>query len=281
MCRFIAYLGKPLLINDVISKPKDSLIKQSVHALESDVKLNGDGFGIGWYNPSVTNKPGVFVSILPAWNDLNLRNISHQIVSPCFFGHVRAAEEGSVTHDNCHPFHYKHYMFMHNGGIGGYKKIKQALFALLSEEAFLQIHGHTDSEAMFALWLTCFLKTKKTLADMLACWRETLKILEGLQAEYGVNQPSYINALVTDGEEISGVRYSTDPDYFLSLHFLAGREFVHTKEGCHMLPAKFGRNDAVIISSEIVTAHKNEWREVEKQAVFSVDRHKVISTESL
>jgi hypothetical protein len=40
MCRFIAYLGKPILINDVISKPADSLIKQSIHAMESDVQVN-------------------------------------------------------------------------------------------------------------------------------------------------------------------------------------------------------------------------------------------------
>ncbi len=52
MCRFAAYLGEPLLINEVISKPKDSLIKQSSAALESDVTINADGFGIGWYNSS-------------------------------------------------------------------------------------------------------------------------------------------------------------------------------------------------------------------------------------
>src|SRR5450755_4197002 len=104
MCRFIAYVGEPLLINNVVSRAKDSLIKQSFEALESDIALNADGFGIGWYRPDVHPTPAVFVSILPAWNDLNLLNISHLVVSPCFFGHVRAASDRTISHYNCHPF---------------------------------------------------------------------------------------------------------------------------------------------------------------------------------
>lgn len=281
MCRFVAYLGRPILINDVISRPKDSLIKQSAHALESDVKLNGDGFGIGWYNLEVSDKPGVFVSILPAWNDLNLRNFSHQIVSNCFFGHVRAAEEGMVTHDNCHPFHSGAYMFMHNGGIGGYKKIKQALFALLSEEAFLGIHGHTDSEAMFALWLTYFSTTDKTLSDMKVCWRKTLETLSQLQKEHDVKDASYINAMVTDGRQISGVRYSTDPDYFLSLHYAQGQAFVHKNDGCHMLPADPMQEKTIIIASEKMTVSHEEWADIEKQTIFTVDHRKEIVIEAI
>ncbi len=87
MCRFAAYLGRPLLINEVITKPKDSLIKQRSAALESDGTINADGFGIAWYNLTVSEIPAVFVSVAPAWNDVNLKNITHQIVSKCFFDH--------------------------------------------------------------------------------------------------------------------------------------------------------------------------------------------------
>ena len=127
MCRFIAYIGEPILLDEILFKPKNSLIRQSIHAREASEPLNGDGFGLGWYMVDGHKSPGIFVSTQPAWNDQNLAHISSKIRSGCFFAHVRAASEGGVSKYNCHPFQYKHLLFMHNGGIGGFKKIKRAL----------------------------------------------------------------------------------------------------------------------------------------------------------
>lgn len=283
MCRFAAYLGKPLLINEVISKPKDSLIKQSASALESDIKINADGFGIGWYNISVSELPAVFVSTSPAWNDVNLKNITHQIVSTCFFGHIRAAEEGSVELFNCHPFHYKQYMLMHNGNIAGFKKIKLAIFNLLHEAYFLNIKGTTDSETLFALWLTFFHRTKQDHAGMIIAWRETLAVIQDLQLSHNIKETSYINALITDGTQITGVRYSSDPSACLSLHYTAGERFTHTKEGVHMTKA-FSENKfkSIIIASEIMSLrNKSEWQEIPAQHIIAVDAKKNIDFLSL
>ena len=46
MCRFLAYLGEPILAEDLITKPENSLIHQSFGAREMDEPLNGDGFGL-------------------------------------------------------------------------------------------------------------------------------------------------------------------------------------------------------------------------------------------
>lgn len=124
MCRFIAYRGKPILLDDVLHKPKNSLIRQSAQAHEAEEPLNGDGFGLGWYMPELDREPGLFVSVRPAWNDRNLRYLCQKINTPCFFAHVRAASAGEVSEANCHPFHYRDFLFMHNGGIGGFNKIK-------------------------------------------------------------------------------------------------------------------------------------------------------------
>lgn len=276
MCRFAAYLGRPLLMNEVISKPKDSLIKQSERALESDVAINADGFGIGWYNLSVSELPAVFVSVSPAWNDVNLKNITHQIVSECFFGHVRAAEEGGVGPFNCHPFHYSKYMLMHNGGIGGFKKIKLDIFNLLDEQYFLNIKGTTDSETMFALWLTFFHRTKKDHAGMISAWRDTLATIQSLQARHAIKDTSYINAMITDGTQMVGMRYCSDPKYCLTLHYIAGDSFTPTKEGVHMINARTAKPKAVIVASEKMTAHKNEWDDVPAQHLIAVDAKKTI-----
>lgn len=276
MCRFAAYLGRPLLMNEVISKPKDSLIKQSAQALESDVAINADGFGIGWYNLSVSEIPAVFVSVSPAWNDVNLKNITHQIVSECFFGHVRAAAEGGVGSFNCHPFHYSKFMLMHNGGIGGFKKIKLDIFNLLDEQYFLNIKGTTDSETMFALWLTFFHRTKKDHAGMISAWRDTLATIQSLQARHAIKETSYINAMITDGTQMVGIRYCSDPKLCLTLHYTAGDSFTPTKEGVRMINPHAAKPKAVIIASEKMTTHKTEWDDVPAQHIIAVDAKKTI-----
>ena len=161
MCRFVAYLGIPVLLADILLRPKNSLIQQSMRARETDVPLNGDGFGLGWYAHDVDITPAIFKSIQPAWNDLNLQHLAEKIRSDCFFAHVRAASKGGVGEANCHPFYYKSLMFMHNGDIGGFDKIKRHLRHKLSDEIYDWIKGQTDSEHFFALFLELFHNKKK------------------------------------------------------------------------------------------------------------------------
>ena len=95
MCRFIAYHGDPILMEDVITSPSHSLIKQALHATESRSETNGDGFGIGWYGER--DRPGVYREVHPAWSDENLISICQQVRSSLFFAHVRAATGTAVA----------------------------------------------------------------------------------------------------------------------------------------------------------------------------------------
>ena len=49
MCRWMAYLGDPVLAEELVFRPAHSIIDQSLHANLTGVTTNGDGFGIGWY----------------------------------------------------------------------------------------------------------------------------------------------------------------------------------------------------------------------------------------
>ena len=44
MCRFIAYLGKPIIVDELLVKPSNSLIHQNYSAEEMSQTLNGDYF---------------------------------------------------------------------------------------------------------------------------------------------------------------------------------------------------------------------------------------------
>src|SRR5437588_2246294 len=157
MCRFLAYKGSPILMDKLLYQPKNSLIHQSFEARERREPLNGDGFGIGWYVHDIAPTPVVYLSVRPAWNDFNLRSIAPRTRADCMFAHVRAASTGDVTEINCHPFNYNDLLFMHNGDIGGFDKLRRPLRRRLSDAVDQWIRGQTDSEHFFGLFLDIFL----------------------------------------------------------------------------------------------------------------------------
>jgi predicted glutamine amidotransferase len=137
----------------MITEPEHAMLQLAIKAQCCSTPVNADGFGICWYIPEV-HVPGVFKDITPAWNNPNLKQISRAIKSPCFFAHVRAASAGGVNYPNCHPFTFKNLSFMHNGTVPYFKQIKRSMLTHVSERAFHLIQGTTDSEMMFAMFVT-------------------------------------------------------------------------------------------------------------------------------
>ena len=84
MCRWAAYAGPPVFLEEMILSPAHSLIEQSQRASEAKTAINGDGFGLAWYGERKT--PGLYRDILPAWADTNLRSLASQIRSPPVYG---------------------------------------------------------------------------------------------------------------------------------------------------------------------------------------------------
>ncbi len=137
----MAYKGTPIVIDKLLYQPKNSLINQSFHAREIEEPLNGDGFGVGWYVPELNDEPITFVSVNPAWNNRNLRNLAPRIKTDCLVAHVRAASVGDVSESNCHPFQYKNLLMAHNGGVENFGLIKRQIRDPLSDELYNWIKG--------------------------------------------------------------------------------------------------------------------------------------------
>lgn len=264
MCRFIAYIGKPLIADELLFKPPNSLINQSMHAKESDIKLNGDGFGLGWYAHDIDFTPGLYTSVLPAWNDRNLTYLAEKIRTNCLLAHVRAASTGQISFLNCHPFHYQRLLFMHNGSIGGFDVIKRYLRRQLDDEFYGWIQGQTDSEHFFALFLQVFHEKgfEQTADNIGLALKETLHRLYEIQRKYKIEEPNYLNMVITNGLSLVACRLSDDPDYSPSLHYSAGSQYEYHKGVSHMLAPVDNQNDAVIISSEKLTNFKAEWQTI-------------------
>src|SRR5436305_213110 len=153
MCRWLAaYTEVPILLERALYAPAHSLIDQSLHSKLGAEATNGDGFGVGWYDDQPS--PGVFRSIEPAWNDQNLRELAAHVRSGMFFAHIRAAIGSAVQQTNCHPFRHGRWLFMHNGFIDGFAKIKRDLALAVDESLFADIEGQTDTEMLFNVALT-------------------------------------------------------------------------------------------------------------------------------
>jgi len=147
MCRWIAYRGKTTALEHYVTEPAHSLVSQSIHALESTASVNGDGFGLGWYGSHP--EPGLYREVRPAWSDENLRYLCRHLQSHLFFAHVRAATGTAITRANCHPFACGTWMFMHNGFIGSWSRLRRQVEGLIPDDLYPSRIGTTDSEAIF------------------------------------------------------------------------------------------------------------------------------------
>ena len=113
---------------------------------------------------------------------------------------------------------------------------------------------------------------------MIKCWRSVIDTITTLQKKFKVKNYNYINALITDGKVISGIRYSSNPKINLSLHYATGQRFMHDHTGSHMLPVdENGAVQSVIIASERLTSIKEEWHDVPNQHIITVDKNKRVS----
>lgn len=275
MCRFAAYLGKPIIASDLLFNPTNSLVKQSICARETREPLNGDGFGLGWYEHSIDYDPALYRSVQPAWNDINLLNLSSKIRSTCIFAHVRAASMGGVALNNCHPFQYNRSLFMHNGEIAGFNVIKRHLRHELSDPIYDWIKGQTDSEHFFALLMQVFIETESeySVAGLKNALIKTVKRVKQLQQKYHVNDGyNYLNMAISDGINLVALRYSDDPKLQPTLYYAAGSSYEVHHGVVHLEPADERGNEAVLIVSEKLSDHKADWQEVPTNHLLMV-RH--------
>ena len=213
MCRLVAYLGIEIPLENIVVKPKHSLLEQSQDAQEAKLAVNGDGFGLAWYDAG--GQMGIYKDVLPAWSDANLASICKMVRSGRFIAHVRASTSGATSRENCHPFGYENWSFAHNGGIGNFDLIRRKVEGLLSDAHYAARRGNTDSELFFLLMLTNGLAQ-----DVAGAVEKTTQQMDALLREnQAYSAPIRLTAVFSDGDNIYGFRHASDdknPSLYLS-----------------------------------------------------------------
>jgi glutamine amidotransferase len=203
MCRWLAYSGTPILLEELIFKPAHSLIDQSRHSKLGAETTNGDGFGVGWY--AEREIPALYKSTEPAWNDRNLRELAANVRSGLMFAHIRSSTGSPVQQTNCHPFRHDKWLWMHNGSITRFQELKRELILAVDPALYLDIEGSTDSEVFFFLALTLGLEH-----DPPAAVEHAVGLIERVGRSRGVANPMQMTVAISDGQSLWVFRYSSE-----------------------------------------------------------------------
>ncbi|WP_036964561.1 class II glutamine amidotransferase [Promicromonospora kroppenstedtii] len=261
MCRWLAYSGSPVLLEDLLYKPENSLVVQSRHSRLGAETINGDGFGVGWYG--ALEEPGIYHSTEPAWNDRNLREISAHSAAGRVFAHIRASTGTDVQQANCHPFRHGRWLWMHNGSIAEFRAVKRDLMLAVAPALYPEIEGSTDSELFFYLALTFGLED-----DPPGAVARAVGLIEETGRRHGVEHPIQMTVATTDGATTWAFRYSSvgeSRSLFHSTDISTLRHQYPDNPVLHGLS-----DDARLVVSEPLGDLRGAWREVPESTCLVV-----------
>jgi predicted glutamine amidotransferase len=245
MCRWNAWFGQPITIEELLYQTQHGLIDQSLHARQGVETTNGDGFGIGWYGTGDDHAPGRYRSVTPAWSDANLRDLAAHIETPLFLAHIRATTGTPVQQTNCHPFRHGRWLFVHNGAINGFELMRRDLLLAVEPSLFDGIAGSTDSETLFYLALSFGLDD-----DPLGAVERAVGFVEATGRAYGVANAVQMTLGFSDGVRLWAVRYSTERRS-RTLYTSADRATVQALHPDNPRLARLTDEDRIIVSEPL------------------------------
>ena len=335
MCRWFVYIGEePTLLEDVLIKPQHAIVKQiAAHFLPnlhltydphlrrkvysagiasddhgSNHFTNLDGFGVGYYtgvaaefNHDSVNRPCTYRNVRPPMNDMNLMALCANTATNCVFAHVRAGTGMTPpVETNNHPFVFGRYMFMHNGAVANFSKIKIELLQKVSAKAFKNIFGTTDTEHCAALFFTYLgddWKAEASLEKLKECMvsmmKDILALVEKSAEGSGEDLPhSSLNFAVTDGSQVLAVRYSSMDNYEPpSLYYSTkagptlNRKYPDHPDGKTVeKPAKASTDEHgkhVIVASEPNTYKSDDWHLIPPKSFVVIDKELNVNIEDI
>lgn len=256
MCRWIAYIGKPIYIDTLVTKPPSSLVEQSLNSKMSFrrdgsiLATNGDGFGVGWYADK--EEPGLFKGAEPAWNNENLNELCSQTKARIFMAHIRAASTGAIQRTNAHPFKYKNWLFQHNGYVHNFPAIRRDLQFDIAPELYASLKGTTDSETFFLLALTYGLENnpKAAIEQMI---RRVKRACDDNNSDFDLG----LSCAISDGQTLYTLRYASGERTHSQYYSTLADCMKEINEDSSLLP-----KNSVVVVSEPLDQSAEHWQEM-------------------
>jgi glutamine amidotransferase len=294
MCRALAYLGQPVLLDNLLYGPDNALVTQSYMPKMLHL-LNLAGFGVKAWDRASHDRERPFTyrsTALPIY-DRNLKALAEKIRPECLLAHVRGVPyntEAVISEQNVHPFQFPgcRIALAHNGELDRVRDMKPLLAEHVRPEFAKMVSGTTDSEWIYAVLVSQFEDPGRDLTadELVRAVDKTITVLRGVRTRLGIDLYSPANLFITTGTQLAAVRYcfdfgcyrtddparvNTDAAFrYYSLWYTSGREFGF-HDGEWKMAGGADVADSIMIASEPLTRDTTTWLEVPEYSVIYAD----------
>jgi len=294
MCRALAYLGRPVLLDSLLYGPDSALVTQSYMPRMLHL-LNLAGFGLKAWDAASHDpaRPYTYRSTALPIYDRNLKALAEKIRPECLLAHVRGVPydtEAVISEQNVHPFQFPgcRIALAHNGDLDRMRDMKPLLFEHVRPEFVKMVSGTTDSEWIYAVFVSQFEDPGRDLTaeEIVRAVDKTIGVLRGVRSRLGIDLYSPANLFITTGTQLAAVRYCfdfgcyrtdnaarvvTDAAFrYYSLWYTSGREFGY-HDGEWKMTGGADVADSIMIASEPLTRDTTTWLEVPEYSVIYAD----------
>ena len=293
MCRVLAYIGPEIPVENLLLKPDNSLVNQSLDPeRHPELQLAGWGFGAWGENLLTPEEPLVYRRPMAAFYDDNAKGIIPSLQASTLLAHVRAAAYDSsvvLADENCHPFSYQEtpWIVAQNGDLPNWKLVQRELLQHCQDKYLKQMQGNTDTEFLYVLLLSLLeddsddgvKRAFEALLGHIVQAMKDLDLVELTKLKMALVSPNRIIG-VNFG---SGHQGETDPtgdwrelresgpgtdDFALSMllepmYLLTGRNFEHDEASYDFETCTLEEATSVIFASEPLTEGTDDWSHLE------------------
>jgi len=290
MCRALSYLGPPIPLANLLHRPDNALIRQSIAPRYLHM-LNLAGFGLLSWNSGDTDpeRPLSYQSTSVPVYDANLDSLAAKVSTTCTLAHVRGIAyqaDAGFGYQNLHPFRFAGtpVALAHNGDLAEFARMRAPLHRRIAPDLAARMRGTTDSEHVYALILSELADPMgtPTTAQLLRAVNRALAIIREVRAELGIDVSSAMNLFLTDGRRQIALRYTFDfgryplhpermQDYraqYLSLWYTVGAAFGQDDGRWGM---RGGPPRAAILASEPLSRDPAGWVEVPEYTAVVIE----------
>ncbi|MGE5130097.1 MAG: class II glutamine amidotransferase [Sphingomonadaceae bacterium] len=290
MCRALLYLGRPVVLDNLLFRPDSALVRQSYMPKMLHL-LNLAGFGMrAWDHASHDpDAPFAYAShSLPVF-DRNLKNLAEKIAATCVLAHVRGVPYSTaveISMQNVHPFQFAGVplVMAHNGDLAQFTRLRPLIARHVKDEFAAQVRGTTDSEWIYALVVSHLPnpRSRPSESELIDAIAAALGVIRAARAEAGISESSSVNLFLADGAQLAAVRYCFDfgcfptedpalvrPDSlrYASLWYTLGRDY-GPHDGEWKMTGGAEHADALLVASEPLSSDTAAWVEVPEYGVL-------------
>ncbi|HET9452149.1 MAG TPA: class II glutamine amidotransferase [Aggregicoccus sp.] len=220
-----------------------NLLRCELQRLEAQVSLDVEGsanaVGVGTYA-----QEDVLLERFASLEGRRLSGLAPRYESEALLVHAARLPLGLAAEENTQPFRARHWLFAHAGRVPEFRQVRPALLERVPVHLRRLVLGGTDSEVIFALFLTHLRETGQLDDPRLEAQRaaqvlrDTAQEVDQVAASAGAVHAPELNLVATNGRVLVATRWGGAPLYYARL------EGTDTCEACGLGPATTGTQAA-------------------------------------